>query len=255
MVYLITMVYSTKKIAAVLILIIGLAACQKTPVKYNDKIPPKILWAWEREEDLRFLDADKIGVAFHAQTIFLQGDEVVLKPRRQPLQVNENTYLIAVTRIETSKQTRPNLSKKQLTETNDLILKTLQLKNVKALQIDFDAVVSERDFYRKLLKDLRPQAAKEIPLTITALGSWCMSDNWLADLPIDEAVPMLFDMGTEDKSVKSFLASNKDWNEPLCRTSYGLSINQPVDYKFLPDRRFYYFSSNSWKPENLSQIR
>jgi hypothetical protein len=224
-------------------------------VKYNDKIPPTVLWVWEREEDLRFLNSDKIGVAFYAQTIFLEGEEVILKPRRQPLQVNENTYLIAVTRIETSRQNRPILSEKQLTETNNLILKTLQRKNVKSLQIDFDAVVSERDFYRKLLFDLRPQINQEIPLTITALGSWCMSDNWLDDLPVDEAVPMLFDMGTEDKSVKAFLNANKDWNEPLCQTSYGLSINQPLNYNFLPNRRFYYFTSSAWKPENLNQLR
>ncbi len=230
-------------------------ACEKKSVKYNDKIPPTVLWVWEREEDLRFLNSDKIGVAFYAQTIFLEGEEVIFKPRRQPLQVNENTYLIAVTRIETSRQNRPILSEKQLTETNNLILKTLQRKNVKSLQIDFDAVVSERDFYRKLLFDLRPQINQEIPLTITALGSWCMSDNWLDDLPVDEAVPMLFDMGTEDKSVKAFLNSNKDWNEPLCQTSYGLSINQPLNYNFLPNRRFYYFTSSAWKPENLNQLR
>jgi hypothetical protein len=246
-----------QKLTCTLLLFVSLIAvsCEKKSVKYNDKIPPTILWAWEREEDLRFLDTDQIGVAFHAQTIFLQGDQVIHKPRRQPLQVNENTYLIAVTRIETSKQNRPNLSEKQLTETNDLILKTLQQKNVRSLQIDFDAVVSERDFYRKLLNDLRPKISGEIPLTITALGSWCMADNWLNDLPVDEAIPMLFDMGTDDKSVKSFLASNKDWNEPLCRTSYGLSINQPLDYKFLPGRRFYYFSSSSWKPNDLGQLK
>ncbi len=233
----------------------SLISCQKKSITYNTQIPPTILWAWEREEDLRFLNSDKIGVAFHAQTIFLQGDEVILKPRRQPLQVNENTYLIAVTRIETSKQNRPTLSDKQLTEINRLVLKTLQLKNIKSLQIDFDAVVSERIFYRKLLTDLRPQISKEIPLTITALGSWCMADNWFDDLPIDEAIPMLFDMGTEDKSVKIFLDSKKDWNEPLCQTSYGLSINQPLNFDFLPNRRFYYFTSSAWKPENLGQIR
>ena len=101
----------------------SLISCQKKSITYNTQIPPTILWAWEREEDLRFLNSDKIGVAFHAQTIFLQGDEVILKPRRQPLQVNENTYLIAVTRIETSKQNRPTLSDKQLTEINRLVLK------------------------------------------------------------------------------------------------------------------------------------
>jgi hypothetical protein len=50
--------------------------------KLSAEMPPKILWAWERPEDLRFLDAEKFGVAFLAQTLILQNDEVVFRPRR-----------------------------------------------------------------------------------------------------------------------------------------------------------------------------
>ncbi len=32
---------------------------------------------------------------------------------------------------------------------------------------------------------------------MTALASWCAGDDWLRDLPVDEAVPMLFRMGVE----------------------------------------------------------
>ena len=53
----------------------------------NNEMPNKILWAWERAEDLRFLDANKFGVAFLAQTITLKNDGVTLNPRRQSLQI------------------------------------------------------------------------------------------------------------------------------------------------------------------------
>ena len=237
-----------------MISIFVLSACQKKTAIYNDKIPPILLWAWEREEDLRFIDSEKIGVAFLAQTLILQGDDITLKPRRQPLQVNENTYLIAVTRIETNKQSRPNLSEKQMSDAIDLILKTLQKKNVKAIQIDFDVVVSERDFYRKLLTELRPKLDKQIPLTITALASFCIGDVWYGDLPVDEAVPMIFRMGADDEKVKNFLVSGKDFNEELCRTSYGLSLDEPINAQFKQNRRFYIFNNKSWKESDLKKI-
>jgi hypothetical protein len=45
-----------------------------------------VLWAWERPEDLSFIDSNKFGVAFlQAQTLTLQGDDVTFSPRHQPL--------------------------------------------------------------------------------------------------------------------------------------------------------------------------
>ena len=71
----------------------------------ENKFPKVILWAWERPEDLQFLDPERFGVAFLAQTLELQGDEVVFRPRRQPLKVGPEIKLIAVTRIESRKTT------------------------------------------------------------------------------------------------------------------------------------------------------
>ncbi len=50
-------------------------------------MPDKILWAWERPEDLRFIDTNKFGVAFLAQTLLLENDKVVFQPRRQVLKL------------------------------------------------------------------------------------------------------------------------------------------------------------------------
>jgi hypothetical protein len=231
-----------------------LLSCQKKSIPYNQKIPPIMLWAWEREEDLRFINSDKVGVAFLAQTLVLQSDEVKFIPRRQPMQVNENTYLMAVTRIETNKSQKPTLSDAQKSEMINLILKTLQKKNVKSVQIDFDVIVQERDFYRKLLNELRPKIDKEIPLTITSLASFCIGDNWYGDLPIDEGVPMIFRMGVDSDKIKSYLISGKDFVNPYCKTSYGFSFDEPIKFDFKENRRFYFFNTRSWRPTDLEQI-
>ena len=91
-------------------------------------MPKKIIWAWERPEDLRFADPKEFGVAFLAQTLVLQGDEIIYKPRRQPLEAAPGAYIIAVTRVETIKQSgkRPSFSDAQRSKLVDLIKNTLE---------------------------------------------------------------------------------------------------------------------------------
>jgi hypothetical protein len=218
--------------------------------------PSVILWAWERPENLEFADPAKYGVAFLAQTLELKTDEVIFRPRRQPLKVADNAYLIAVTRIESSKVTgkEASLSDAQIEKIVELVLKSLEMRNVRAVQIDFDAAVSERNFYRKLLNNLRARLPESVPLSITALASFCIGDRWFKDLPVDEAVPMIFRMGADSQTIKSFLANGQDFNEPLCRSSYGIATDEPLSINFDLARRTYIFNSRAWKSEDLAKI-
>ena len=219
-------------------------------------MPPKILWAWERAEDLRFLDTNNFGVAFLAQTLYLENGNVTFQLRKQPLRVAPETYLIAVTRIETNKKTfnRQTLSDAQIDKTVSMIKKSLELPNVRAIQIDFDATVSERDFYKNLIVSLKKQIPENTPLTITALASWCAGDDWLGDFPVDEAVPMIFQMGADTRQIQEFLSRGNDWREPLCQASYGVSIDEPLEANLKSDRRFFYFNSRAWQKSDLEKI-
>ena len=218
-----------------------------------NQLPPVILWAWERPEDLEFLNTERYGVAFLAQTLILENDGVVFRPRRQPLKVTPQTKLIAVTRIESVKTTgkRAALTDQQKDELVKLVLKTLELDNISAIQIDFDAATSERQFYTSLLKDLRGKLPERVPLSMTALASFCIGDRWLDDLPVDEAVPMIFRMGADDMAIKSSLAAGNDFREPLCRHSYGVAIDEPLDMKMDQTRRLYLFANHSWSAADL----
>ena len=78
----------------------GDGVCSET--RGMSAVPPLVLWAWERAEDLRFLDSGRVGVAFLAGTVRLGADGMTFKPRMQPLRVSPQTKLVAVVRIETA---------------------------------------------------------------------------------------------------------------------------------------------------------
>jgi hypothetical protein len=251
---------SRKACALSLILLMSLSGCKSKPPgrnRMNDKhLPSIILWAWERPEDLEFIDTNRFAVAFLAQTLTLKGEDVVLSPRHQPLRISPSTQLIAVTRIASQKITgqRPALSPMQRERLVKLILKTLELDRVTAIQVDFDVANSEREFYRALLKNLRAQLPDDVPLSMTALASFCIGDRWLEDLPVDEAVPMIFRMGADDRSIKTALSTGADFGEPLCRRSYGIALDEQLDMKFDKSRRLYVFSNHAWTPDDITAL-
>lgn len=117
----------------------------------------------------------------------------------------------------------------------------------------YDARLSERAFYRDLLTRVRREIPPGRRLTITALASWCLGDPWIRGLPIDEAVPMLFEMGRGHREVAAMLASGRDFTLPVCRWSVGLSVNEPPPV-VPPGRTLYFFSAKAWSPRTLAIV-
>jgi Protein of unknown function (DUF3142) len=247
-------------------------------------LPNLFFWAWERPEDLRFLESRNAGVAFLAKTIYVPSSDegprsdgagsLFVRPRLQPLRTAPGTPLIAVVRIETRAGRQPELyvaesprSWSQSTFTplqkQRLVGEIVDLKNlpnIRAIQIDFDATLSERAAYANLLKDLRRSLPASLPLSITALASWCIGDPWLEQLPpgtIDEAVPMLFRIGPDTANVAKFLHSGEGFRVSACQDSLGLTTDEPLSNGLLNGtlpsmpaawraKRIYVFAPRAW---------
>jgi hypothetical protein len=207
--------------------------------------PKTILWAWERPEDLRFVDPREVGIAYLDCTIELRGDDCAVRPRLQPISFPPDAVRIAVFRVETDRDARPTLSDRQRGAVVAAVRARASDEGTSAVQIDFDAARSQRAFYRALLLDLRSALPAAMPLSMTALASWGIGDTWLEGLPVDEAVPMLFRMGADAKRVRAYLDSGEDFAEPLCRTSVGFSTDEPRP-RVPSGRRVYLFSPNAW---------
>ena len=90
-------------------------------------------------------------------------------------------------------------------------------------------------------------------LSITALASWCTYDNWLSDLPIDEAVPMLFRMAGDGKQIANRLDAGEDFIAPPCRQSYGISTDEPRS-NLSSARRLYVFNPDPWTEDSVRAI-
>ena len=218
-------------------------------------MPRLILWAWERPESLQYVDSSKVAVAFLAQTIYLRGKQTIVRPRFQPLTLPQDPRLIAVTRIESDGVESPTLDSAQVSETANAIAKLSRRHEIRVVQIDFDATQSQRSFYRSLITQVRQQLPDRTALTITALASWCSRDNWLDELPIDEAVPMLFRMGAERDQFLSRLSSGDTFTSKKCQTSIGISVDEPLQLSRAA-KRVYVFNPKPWAKELVNdQVR
>ncbi len=208
-----------------------------------------MLWAWERPSDLRAITADT-GVAFLAQTVTIDPDRVTIASRRWPLKVAPGTMLSAVTRIEMP-VTRPVDDDAE--RIARAITETARFPGVAAVQIDFDATESQRVFYRRLIEDVRARIDAKVPMSITALASWCVGDRWLDGLPIDEAVPMLFQLGPLNEPYRS-VALAPDAAHPLCQSSLGTSLHEPMALR-PSGRRIYVFNPESWTRSSIERAQ
>jgi hypothetical protein len=201
-------------------------------------LPNVVLWAWERPDDLRALPRG-VGVAFLAQTITISGPSHLVARRRQPLRVDAGTPMIAVTRIEAP----GDVASADVPAIARAIVDRGRLPMVEGVQIDFDARASQRTMYRQLLHEVRATLPQRTPLSMTALASWCLDDNWLDELPVDEAVPMLFRMGPAAPALR------RDWGSRTpaakCRGSLGVSLDEPAPWG-RAGRRTYVFNPGSW---------
>jgi hypothetical protein len=185
-----------------------------------------------------FLDPHVAGVAFLARTVGWRNGRVESRPRYQPIEAPSGTAMVAVVRLESWSTPLPDAG-----AIAEEVLKLADLPRIQAIQIDFDARRSEREWYANLLRRVRNRLPPPVALTITALASWCFGDPWITGLPVADSVPMLFRMGAgEPREVREFSAG-------VCRSSLGVSTDEPL-YIAPRGRRLWIFHPKPWTRES-----
>ncbi len=213
--------------------------------------PPRVvLWVWERPEDLSRVDPASTELAVLVKSLELRHSGIQSRPRLQPVKAPKGIASTAVVRIDSD----PALTA-TAAETGRVVDEIAQAlpPGIRSLQIDYDARESERGFYRDVLTRVRQRLPDGTHLGITALASWCLDDPWIRDLPIDDAVPMLFRMGPDRRDVVRYLSSGGDFKLPVCRQSLGLSLDEPID-RLPARRRLYFFSPSRWTDRGLDVV-
>lgn len=208
-------------------------------------LPRLTLWAWERPEDLRGIDPATTAIAWLEETVHIPANgALMVEPRMQPVAFPAGASNIAVVRIEADRGTQ--LTPEIRGQVVASLLRASRQPGIAAFQVDFDAIRSQRGFYRDLLVDLRREMPANRPLSMTALASWCSWDDWIHGLPVDEAVPMFFRM-EPDRLRGAVNRSEYRLRERLCLGSVGVSTREPWPKEAASARRIYLFPDRGWE--------
>lgn len=217
------------------------------------KAPPSqlVLWAWERPEDLRF--APDTEIAIQTGFVELSGDTLRARGRYFPLKSARAPATVLVhVQIDHSRPLRwsPALRKQLAAAIHHYAVETPAAR----VQLDFEVRQSERPVLLDALTDLRRALPASTRLSMTALASWCMFDDWLESAPVDEIVPMLFRMQKDGPAIINTLAKGGDFRNPRCRAALAISSDSPIP-RAPPGRRVYLFNPRSWTAQSFSQAR
>lgn len=206
------------------------------------RLPARMVWAWERTEDLRWLPADT-GIAYVATSIMLQGDEALVRPRSAPLFLPSHAAVVPVLHVDVSWRKPPKQTDAQLERVVTELLRVAQRGNSKVVQLDFEVGRSQRPFLGKAMAEIRRRLPPDFALSMTALASWCMDDYWLPAQHADEVVPMAFRMGDGGDALRARL-EGRGFRRPYCRAAVGHATDEPLVRT--PASRNYYFSPKPW---------
>ena len=212
-----------------------------------------VVWAWEWPEDLRFLPPD---AEIAAQTAFLEirGADLFARGRRFPLLARPGQVTTAVAHIQIDRRRRPVWSPALRDELADAVARLTAPAHAPRVQIDFEVRASERTMLLELAAAVRRRLPPGTVLSMTALASWCDTEDWLGAADVDEIVPMLFRMGPGGEGLLQALLDGADFAQPACRTALGVAADRPPG-RAPAGRRVYLFDPKSWTAARFETVR
>jgi hypothetical protein len=214
--------------------------------------PALVLWAWERPEDLRAAGPD-VEIAAMTGFIDLSGDRLRARGRRFSLQTDPAARRIAMVHVQIDPHRPLQWSPTLRARTASAVLAYAKAPGVEAVQVDFEVRASRRPVLLDVLRDVRAGLPPGVRLSMTALASWCETETWLDQAPVDEVVPMVFRMGPGGAALKAKLAAGGDFVLPRCRDAIGVSLDTPLP-RIPADRRLYLFNPHSWTPAEIAAV-
>ncbi|MBU1377778.1 MAG: hypothetical protein KKE02_08585 [Alphaproteobacteria bacterium] len=193
-------------------------------------------------------------VAVQTGFIELSGDRLIVRGRRHPLDVVPGQVTTAVVHVQIDPRRRLVWTPARETQVAQAVLRLARRPGVRRLQVDFEVRASERAVLLAVLQGVRAGLPEGTQFSMTALASWCETETWLDDAPVDEIVPMLFRMGPGGEPLKAKLAAGGDFANPRCRQALAISTDTPL--KNAPaGRRVYLFSPRSWTAASFETTR
>jgi hypothetical protein len=213
--------------------------------------PARYVWVGDRSEDLRFLPADT-GVALVQTSIELEGSAVRVRPRATSLVTPAGAEVLPVVHVDAFSRWHALLTAHQEDVLVDAVVDAARRSGGRTVQIDFEALPSQREFYRRVLARVRMRLPTT-RISITALASWCMNDRWLQTAPVDEVVAMAFRMGRDAPAYRERIAQYARWPAAECGST-GIATDEPA-LRLPAYRTLYLFSPTPWTAQQWRALQ
>ena len=204
--------------------------------------PATFAWTWDRDDDLRFLSPD-VGVAAVQLSIELEGRETRVRANHGVLVTQSAAFVLPVVHVDAFERWRPALDAAQEDALVRAIVDVAAHSRVGAVQVDFEALPSQRAFYRRVLARVRSQLPTTV-ISITALASWCLADRWTSDLPVDDVVAMAFRLGHDARVTRRAIDGLARWPADDC-ASTGIATDEAA-LRLPAHRTLFLFSPRPW---------
>jgi hypothetical protein len=203
---------------------------------------------------LRFLDKNEFEFALLSKTFEFDESHVKVIPRHSSVLVGEYASVVPVVRLESIWASQRFNTKVTHELIDNICAEAEHYPRAMKIQIDFDAKMSERNWYRNLLKAIRNRLPVEWSLSITAIASWCYEKEWLESLPADEIVPMFFRMGRDSSHIRHELHNVLLSLEDDRKYCPGISLDEPLRISRCA-QRLYVFNPKPWDKESSTSLR
>jgi hypothetical protein len=213
---------------------VGLFAA--APALRAQTMPAEMWWYWDRPASQLPMPPAGVGAAVVTSHVYLSGERAVRVSRRSGLRLPPAVMAIPVIHVEVDPALPFAGNTHQRDALRDAVVAQALASRSPWIQLDFEAKQSQRAFWLAATRAIRAGLPADVRLSVTALASWCFSDRWLQQAPVDEVVPMYFRLGKSREALAARSAAGMP--EPRCRDAHGVADDEPAWPAALPGRRY-----------------
>ena len=205
----------------------------------------RVAWVWDGAQPPAWASGNAAVVVRH---VLLRGDKVLLRPRHSSPGLPANARVTPVVHVQLSGTTPPPGLDHARDAIVEAMLHAAALSTSGWVQLDLEALASQRASYRALVLEIRGRLPAATRLSVTALAWWCQDARWLDGLAADEVVPMFFRMGHETERMRKILVEKPARLHARCGKAAGFSMQEPFT-AIVAARygRTYWFDNQRWK--------
>ncbi|MGM9483960.1 hypothetical protein ACS5PN_22370 [Roseateles sp. NT4] len=213
-----------------------------------------IAWVWDHQAPPLQASAWAVTVT----QIQLDGAGLRERPRARALPPAGDRTVIPVVHVQPAPHRRAE-------PLNDGQRRAITERVVRAaaggwVQLDFEALPSQRDSYHALVREIRAALPPSTRLSVTVLAWQCRSAAWITPLAADEIVPMFFQLGRDADAWIAQARAGGPQLQPRCRQAGGFtpSLTPPEGLPATWSRRYWFNlqrgAATHWTPETQQRL-